>query len=82
VGEKINELSQFHQIICITHLPQIASKGKNHFLVKKGIKEGRTQTIISELDRDERVHEIARLMGGRKVTDQAIAHAKEMLSVT
>jgi DNA repair protein RecN (Recombination protein N) len=82
VGEKINELSQYHQIICITHLPQIASKGKNHFLVKKGIKEGRTQTLISELNSDERIHEIARLMGGRKVTDQAIAHAKEMLSMT
>ncbi len=82
VGEKINELSQYHQIICITHLPQIASKGKNHFLVKKGIKEGRTQTIISELNSEERVHEIARLMGGRKVSDQAIAHAKEMLSMT
>ncbi|NLD36612.1 MAG: DNA repair protein RecN [Desulfatiglans sp.] len=82
VGEKINELSQFHQIICITHLPQIASKGNNHFLVKKGIKEGRTQTLISELNHDERIHEIARLMGGRKVTDQAIAHAKEILSMT
>lgn len=82
VGEKINELSQYHQIICITHLPQIASKGNNHFLVKKGIKEGRTQTLISELGNDERIHEIARLMGGRKVTDQAIAHAKEMLSMT
>jgi DNA repair protein RecN (Recombination protein N) len=81
VGEKINELSQYHQIICITHLPQIASKGKNHFLVKKGIKEGRTQTLISELNNDERIHEIARLMGGRKVTDQAIAHAKEILSM-
>jgi DNA repair protein RecN (Recombination protein N) len=81
VGEKINELSQYHQIICITHLPQIASKGKNHFLVKKGIKEGRTQTLISELNNDERIYEIARLMGGRKVTDQAIAHAMEMLSM-
>lgn len=81
VGEKINELSQYHQIICITHLPQIASKGKNHFLVKKGIQEGRTQTLISELDSDERIHEIARLMGGKKITDQAIAHAKEMLSM-
>ncbi len=80
VGDKINELSQFHQIICITHLPQIASKGKNHFLVKKGIREGRTQTLISELDSNERIHEIARLLGGRRVTDQAIAHAKEMLA--
>ena len=82
VGEKIQELSQYHQILCITHLPQIASKGKNHFLVKKNIKDGRTQTFISELNSDERINEIARLMGGRVVSDQAIAHAKEMLSMT
>ncbi|MGD9158804.1 MAG: DNA repair protein RecN [Desulfobacteraceae bacterium] len=80
VGEKIRELSQYHQILCITHLPQIASKGMNHFLVKKDIKDGRTQTFISELTSDERINEIARLMGGRVVSDQAIAHAKEMLS--
>ena len=79
VGDKIHELSQYHQILCITHLPQIASKGANHFLVKKSIKDGRTQTCISELTNDERIHEIARLMGGRVVSDQAIAHAKEML---
>ncbi len=80
VGEKIQELSQYHQILCITHLPQIASKGMNHFLVKKYIKDGRTQTHISELTGDERINEIARLMGGRTVSEQAIAHAKEMLS--
>ncbi|MBN2418690.1 MAG: DNA repair protein RecN [Deltaproteobacteria bacterium] len=81
VGEKINELSQYHQILCITHLPQIASKGGNHFLVRKTIKDGRTQTSISELTMDERIDEIARLMGGRVVSKQAKAHAKEMLSM-
>lgn len=80
VGEKIQELSQFHQILCITHLPQIASKGMNHFLVKKIILGGRTQTSILELTSEDRINEIARLMGGRVVSDQAIAHAKEMLS--
>jgi len=82
VGEKIQDLSKYHQILCITHLPQIASKGMNHFLVKKSIKDSRTQTSISELVSDERINEIARLMGGRVVSDQAIAHAKEMLSMT
>ena len=82
VGEKIQELSQYHQILCITHLPQIASKGTHHFLVKKNIRAGRAQTLISELNSNERINEIARLMGGRVVTDQAIAHAKEMLSMT
>ncbi len=80
VGEKIQELSQYHQILCITHLPQIASKGGNHFLVKKGIVDGRTQTEIRELSPDERINEVARLMGGKVVSDQAIAHAKEMLA--
>jgi DNA repair protein RecN (Recombination protein N) len=79
VGEKINSLSEYHQILCITHLPQIACKGKSHFLVEKNVENGRTQTFIMKLTRDERVEEIARLMGGRTVTEQAIAHAKEML---
>ena len=82
VGEKIQELSTYHQILCITHLPQIASKGRHHFLVKKSIKEGRAQTRILELTSEERIAEIARLMGGRVISDQAIAHAKEMLATT
>lgn len=79
VGEKINALSGYHQILCITHLPQIASKGSTHFLVKKSVEKGRTRTAITELDRDERIREIARLMGGRVISKQAVAHAKEMI---
>jgi len=80
VGEKIIALSEYHQILCITHLPQIACKGNSHFLVKKSVEKGRTQTFIIKLTKDERVSEIARLMGGRIISEQAIAHAKEMLS--
>lgn len=79
VGEKIKALSEYHQILCITHLPQIACKGKSHFMVGKNVENGRTLTFITELARDERVEEIARLMGGRTITEQAIAHAREML---
>jgi DNA repair protein RecN (Recombination protein N) len=79
VGEKLQSLAAYHQILCITHLPQIASKGHTHFLVKKRIIEKRTQTIISELDDEERVAEIARLLGGKAVSQRAIAHAREML---
>jgi DNA repair protein RecN (Recombination protein N) len=79
VGEKLQSLADYHQILCITHLPQIASKGYTHFLVKKRIKDKRTQTIISELDSEERIEEIARLLGGKVVTQQAIAHAREMM---
>ena len=79
VGEKLRSLAKYHQILCITHLPQIACKGENHFLVEKRVKERRTQTNISELDSEERVREIARLLGGKVITPQAVAHAREML---
>ena len=81
VGEKLRALAGYHQILCITHLPQIASKGETHFLVKKTVKENRTRTIISVLDPEERVLEIARLLGGKVITYQALAHAREMLSL-
>jgi DNA repair protein RecN (Recombination protein N) len=79
VGEKLRTLADFNQIICITHLPQIASKGSTHFLVRKRVVDGRTGTVISELNREERVKEIARLLGGKTITQKAIAHAKEIL---
>lgn len=79
VGEKLRALSRYHQILCITHLPQIACKGDNHYLVKKYVKDDRTQTEIAELDKDDRIKEIARLLGGKIITDQAIAHARVMM---
>ncbi|MGD2126729.1 MAG: DNA repair protein RecN [Desulfobacteraceae bacterium] len=79
VGEKLNSLAEYHQILCITHLPQIASKGPTHFLVQKKVVEGRTRTIISELDLEDRVKEIARLLGGKRISQKAIAHAREIL---
>jgi DNA repair protein RecN (Recombination protein N) len=79
VGEKLLSLSAFHQILCITHLPQIACQGENHFLVKKEVTEGRTRATITELTLEARVQEIARLLGGRKTTSHAMAHAKAML---
>ncbi len=79
IGEKLSSLAAYHQILCITHLPQIASQGQNHFLVSKEVSNGRTQTIISGLEPEERVQEIARLLGGREITPRAVAHAREML---
>jgi DNA repair protein RecN (Recombination protein N) len=79
VGEKLHSLSAIHQILCITHLPQIASQGKTHFLVKKEVSEGRTEAVITELEQESRVQEIARLLGGREITASAVAHAREML---
>jgi DNA repair protein RecN (Recombination protein N) len=80
VGEKLQSLANYHQIVCITHLPQIASKHAAHFLVTKEVKGKRTQTRVSELDRERRVSEIARLLGGKTVSRKAIARAREMLS--
>ena len=79
VGKKLFLLAEFHQILCITHLPQIACQGENHFLVEKEVSEGRTRATIKELTREERVREIARLLGGRNTTPHALAHAQAML---
>ncbi len=79
VGKKLRALAEYHQMLCITHLPQIASQGQTHFMVRKGVVDGRTQTFISELNYEGRVQEIARLLGGREITPRAIAHAREML---
>ncbi|MBN1849041.1 MAG: DNA repair protein RecN [Deltaproteobacteria bacterium] len=79
VGDKLRALAKFHQILCITHLPQIASKGEAHFLVQKRVEGNRTQTFIRALETGERVQEIARLLGGKVISNQALAHAKEML---
>jgi DNA repair protein RecN (Recombination protein N) len=80
VGEKLHALAAYHQILCITHLPQIASQAGTHFLVKKAVTEGRTRTAITELDADARVREIARMLAGKEITDGAVTRAREMLS--
>lgn len=79
VGEKLKGLSKAHQIICITHLPQIASLADEHFSVSKRVKDGRTVTSIKSLNPQERTQEIARLLGGREVTEITIKYAQEML---
>lgn len=80
VGEKLRSLANYHQILCITHLPQIASCGETHFLVEKKVTRGRTRAFISSLDRESRINEIARLLGGRVISEKTLAHAREMLS--
>ncbi|MFO7985075.1 MAG: DNA repair protein RecN [Desulfatiglandaceae bacterium] len=80
VGEKLSALAGYHQILCITHLPQIASQGHTHFLATKAVANDRTQATIRALDAEARIKEIARLLGGRKITSQALAHAREMLN--
>jgi DNA repair protein RecN (Recombination protein N) len=79
VGRKLRELSRHHQVICVTHLPQIACFAENHYHVKKEVKSGRTITLVDRLERGDIVEEIARMLGGVKVTEKTRAHAKEMI---
>ncbi|OPX32682.1 DNA repair protein RecN [candidate division KSB1 bacterium 4484_188] len=79
VGKNIRKLTQSHQIICITHLPQIASFGNAHYRVEKFIKDGRTFTHIYELKDEERIEEIARLMGGKQLTDSILQSARDLM---
>ena len=80
VARKIQELSTHHQVFCITHLPQIAARGNSHFLVEKGMAEGRTQSEISLLDDSQRLEEISRMLAGESVTEQTRAWAEELLA--
>jgi DNA repair protein RecN (Recombination protein N) len=79
VGKKLSALSKYHQIICITHLPQIARFGEHHFQISKSVYKKRTRTVISPLERAERVEEIARMLGGVAITEATRAHARELL---
>jgi len=79
VGRKLRELSRHHQVICVTHLPQIACFADRHYSVKKEVRAGRTVTVVDPLEREARVEEIARMLGGVKVTEKTRAHAQEMI---
>jgi DNA repair protein RecN (Recombination protein N) len=79
VGRKLKTLATHHQVICITHLPQIAKFGAHHFKISKSVSRGRTQTTIDPLDTEERLKEMARLLGGVKITRKTLDHAREML---
>jgi len=81
VGEKLRSISKDHQVFCITHLPQIACYANAHFKVTKELKGGRTITIIKPLSDEERVEEIARMLGGLEVTKKTREHAREMISM-
>ncbi|MFC1857105.1 DNA repair protein RecN [Thermodesulfobacteriota bacterium] len=82
VGKKLSTLARYHQIICITHLPQIAKYGDHHYKISKQISGGRVKTMIDPLYKEDRVKEIARMLGGVKITRTTIDHAREMLKRT
>jgi DNA repair protein RecN (Recombination protein N) len=80
VGQKLRALGQGRQVFCVTHLPQVAAQGHCHLLVEKISADGVTQSSVRKLSRDERKLEIARMLGGIRVTQQTLAHAEEMLN--
>lgn len=79
VGRKLSQVAAHHQVLCITHLPQVAMCGTAQFAVRKQVEEGRTRTLVERLDDEARVEEIARMMGGRALTELTLTHAREML---
>jgi len=79
VGKRLKGLAKTHQVICITHLPQIAVYGDHHYLVEKQQANNVTKTAIKKLQKDERIAELARMMGGIIITDLTIKKAEEML---
>ncbi len=80
VGQKLADLAGRHQILCITHLPQIAKFGHHHFRIMKSVSKGRTRTTIAPLSPEERVEEVARMLGGENITAATLVHAREMLA--
>ena len=82
VGQKLKKLSQTQQVLCITHLPQIAAFGDQHFLIEKTETRGRTQTEIRAMAEEERVQEIARMLSGAKLTETSIRHAQSLIDAS
>ena len=81
VGKSLKTLSQFHQVVAITHLPQIAGLADTHFIVEKTEREKRTRTRLRKLELGERVEEVAKLMSGSQVTDAGLRGARELMGL-
>ena len=79
IALKIKQLSGHHQVLCITHLPQIASKADEHFRVDKTLQNNRAQTEITLLDKNNRIRELARMLAGDSVTEETLSFAKGLL---
>lgn len=81
VGYYLKQLSKFHQIFLVTHLPQVAAYANNHYEVSKSVKKGKTVSQIKLLNKEDRETEIARMLGGGTITDLSRQHAQELLSL-
>lgn len=80
VGKKLAQIAQDHQVICITHLPQIAAMGNHHYRIQKQTQDSNTHTTLKELDYNETVEEISRLLGSETITKATIQNAEDLLN--
>lgn len=80
LGQKLRRLGHEAQVLCVTHLPQVAAQGHAHLRVHKEARQNRTRTLVTALSEHERVQEIARMLGGLDITDTTLAHARQMLA--
>ena len=79
VGSRLQALGERFQVLCITHLPQIAARGATQFAIEKSVRGSRTVTRVDRLDKDGRVEEVARMIGGASVTEPVRSSARELL---
>jgi DNA repair protein RecN (Recombination protein N) len=80
VGRLLSRLGEASQVLCVTHLPQVAAQADHHYQVSKSVGEASNETEIAPLSENDRVAELARMLGGVKVTEQTLAHAREMMA--
>ena len=81
IAEKISAVSYHSQVLCITHLPQVAAMADQHYLIRKEVEDNRTFTTVSNITIEERAEEISRMMSGAEITDLTLQHAKELLNL-
>lgn len=82
IAEKISQISNNSQVLCITHLPQVAAIANNHYYISKSVNDGRTETSLEELDEKQKIREIARMLSGSEITELTLKHAEELIKMS
>lgn len=82
IAERISQISNNSQVLCITHLPQVAAIADNHYYISKSVNDGRTETSLKELDEKQKIREIARMLSGSEITELTLKHAEELIKMS
>lgn len=82
IAEKISQISNNSQVLCVTHLPQVAAIADNHYYISKSVNDGRTETSLKELDEKQKIREIARMLSGSEITELTLKHAEELIKMS